>query len=112
MGSGSFKTFLAMVQHDAGLRQELRAAGGNANLSAEALIAFAAAKGYAFELEDVSGELDDKQLEAVAGGSFPASDMSAMQQLMDKKNQLESAISNIIKASGNAQGTIASNLKP
>jgi len=68
MSSESFKTFLAKVQHDEGLRQELRAAGGEAGMPVEAVVAFAAGKGYEFKVEEVSSELSDRQLNSVAGG--------------------------------------------
>ena len=68
MSTESFKKFMAKVQQDEGLRKELRAAGGAAGMSAEAVAAFAAGKGYEFKVEDISNELTDKQLDSVAGG--------------------------------------------
>jgi predicted ribosomally synthesized peptide with nif11-like leader len=68
MSRESFKTFMAKVQQDKGLRQELRAAGGEAGMPAEAIVAFAADKGYEFKVEDISSELTDAQLDSVAGG--------------------------------------------
>lgn len=68
MSSESFKAFMAKVTQEPELRQKLRAAGGDAGLSVEALSAFASGMGYAFTAEDVTGELSEKQLEGVAGG--------------------------------------------
>ena len=77
MSTESFKTFLATVQHDATLRSELRVAGGEAGMSLEAVVAFAAGKGHAFSVEDIedlssiTSELTDDQLAAVAAGGDP-----------------------------------------
>jgi predicted ribosomally synthesized peptide with nif11-like leader len=68
MSNESFKLFLAKIENDTGLRQEIRAAGGEAGMPVEAVVAFAAAKGYDFKVEDVSNELSDAALENVAGG--------------------------------------------
>lgn len=68
MSNESFKAFLAKVDADAGLREKLRAAGGDAGLSAQAVADFAAGQGYSFSVADLSGELSEKQLEGVAGG--------------------------------------------
>jgi predicted ribosomally synthesized peptide with nif11-like leader len=59
---------MAQVQQDEGLRQELRAAGGKAGMPVDAVVAFAAGKGYQFKVEDVSTELTDANLDHVAGG--------------------------------------------
>jgi len=72
MSSESFRKFLAQVQENDSLKQEFRAAGGEAGMPVEALVAFAAAKGYDFKVEDVSSELSDEQLDSVAGGGDPA----------------------------------------
>lgn len=68
MNSGTFKEFMAKVKEDAGLRQELKAAGAEAGMPVEAVAALAARHGYRFSAEDVTSELSDRQLEAVAGG--------------------------------------------
>lgn len=68
MRNEAFETFLAKVQNDESLRNELRAAGGETDMPVEALVAFAASKGYEFKVADISGELTDQPLEAVAGG--------------------------------------------
>jgi predicted ribosomally synthesized peptide with nif11-like leader len=70
MSNESFRAFMAKVQKDEGLKQELRAAGGADGMSVEAVAAFAVRKGYEFKVQDVSSELSDKQLDAVAGGLF------------------------------------------
>ena len=68
MSNERFKKFMEKVQSDESLRQELRAAGGDAGMPIEAVVAFAASKGYEFKVEDVSSELSDTALENVAGG--------------------------------------------
>src|ERR1700690_1825328 len=68
MGNNSFKLFLAKVKNDASLKQELRAASGETTMPVEALVAFAAGKGYEFKVEDVSNELSDASLESIAAG--------------------------------------------
>lgn len=70
MSSESFKKFMSKMQDDEGLRQQFRAAGGEAGMPVEAMVDFAAGKGYEFKVEDVSGGLTDKQLDAVAGGAI------------------------------------------
>jgi predicted ribosomally synthesized peptide with nif11-like leader len=134
MSSESFLMFVAKLENDAGLRQELRAAGDEAGMPADAVIAFAARKGYEFTAEDI-GALSDQQLDAVAGGGNTGtlSDMSsqlsagggntdtlsdlssqssmALQLTMDQKNRFQAMISNILKASSDTQSTIVSNLK-
>ena len=71
MSSDAFNGFKARVQSDAGLQQELRDRGSDTGMSVDALVAFAATKGYAFKVEDVSGELSEHDLSAVAGGTVP-----------------------------------------
>jgi predicted ribosomally synthesized peptide with nif11-like leader len=68
MSNESFKKFMEKVQSDQSLKQELRAAGGDAGMPVAAVVAFAAGKGYEFKVEDVSSELSDAALENVAGG--------------------------------------------
>lgn len=68
MSNESFKAFMTKVVEDPGLREQLRAAGGDAGVSAQALADFAKGHGYSFTAEDVTGELSDKDLEGVAGG--------------------------------------------
>lgn len=83
MSSESFKKFMEKVEHDTGLRQELRAASGEFGMPVDAVVAFAATRGYSFKAEDVSpelsgtplapftGELSEASLGAVAGGVGP-----------------------------------------
>jgi len=68
LSSESFRKFLAQVQENDSLKQEFRAAGGEAGMAVETMVAFAAGKGYDFKVEDVSSELSDQQLDSVAGG--------------------------------------------
>lgn len=68
MSGEAFKAFVAKVAEDQGLRDKLRAAGGDVGMSAQALADFAKGNGYTFTAEDVTGELSDRQLEGVAGG--------------------------------------------
>jgi predicted ribosomally synthesized peptide with nif11-like leader len=68
MSSESFAAFVARLDEDKALREQLRAAGGDQGLRVEALADFAKAHGYEFTADDVTGELSEKQLEAVAGG--------------------------------------------
>ena len=72
MSGESFKKFMEKVQEDESLKQELRAAGSASGMPVEAVVAFAAGKGYDFKVEDVSSELTDKQLDSVAGGAYDA----------------------------------------
>src|SRR5687767_13301424 len=83
MSSESFRKFIERVEHDAGLRQELRAASGEFGLPVEAVVTFGTINGYSFKAEDVTaeltgmpwapftGELSEASLEAVAGGAGP-----------------------------------------
>jgi predicted ribosomally synthesized peptide with nif11-like leader len=68
MSSESFKAFMTKVTSDQGLRDQLRAAGGDVGVSTQALADFAKARGYSFTVADVTDELSDKDLEGVAGG--------------------------------------------
>jgi len=70
MSSESFKSFMAKIRNDEGLKNEFRAAGGDAGMPVEAMVALAAGKGYEFKVEDVSGDLTDKQLGSVTGGAL------------------------------------------
>lgn len=66
--SSDFKQFMTKLQSDEGLKQELLAVGSQASKPVEAVIAFAESKGYKITAEDISGELTERQLDAVAGG--------------------------------------------
>lgn len=68
MSNESFDAFMAKVKEDAALRDKLRAAGGDDGLSVQALAEFASGQGYSFTAADVTGEMSDAQLGAVAGG--------------------------------------------
>ncbi len=70
MGRQSLQAFVKKLQQDESLQKELREQLGAAaqGLSAEDLMKFAASKGYEFNIEEIKGELSDKQLDAVAGG--------------------------------------------
>jgi len=83
MSSESFKAFMTKVTADQGLREQLRAAGGEAGLSSQALADFAKGHGYSFTAEDVTGELSEKELEGVAGGILIGLNQPA---LMDKQS--------------------------
>jgi predicted ribosomally synthesized peptide with nif11-like leader len=98
MSSESLKTFLARLQNDQGLRKELRAAGGDAGMPVEAVIAFAAGKGYEFRIEDI-GELSDQQLDGVSGGTITGSTsvedavmMMFMQLSQDSRNDTKAML--------------------
>lgn len=71
MADQSFEAFMKRIQEDDALEQELRAKLGDPaeGIAAAGLERFAAEKGYAFDLEEISGELSDEDLEAVAGGT-------------------------------------------
>jgi len=136
MSSESYRMFLAKLENDAGLRQELRAAGFESGMAADAVIGFAAGKGYAFGIEDV-GELTDRQLDAVAGGVNQT--MNSMQQFdvgvggfqqtidslgdlsqteslrlqvaMERQSKFFSTLSNIMKKSSDTSSGIIANTK-
>ncbi len=70
MSLESFEAFVQKLQHDESLQKELREQLGDPaqGMSAEGLRRFAAAKGYDFSVDQIKGELSDKQLDTVAGG--------------------------------------------
>jgi predicted ribosomally synthesized peptide with nif11-like leader len=68
MSNESFKAFMTKVAADPGLREQLRAAGGDTGVSAQALADFAKGQGFSFTVADVTDELSDTDLEGVAGG--------------------------------------------
>jgi len=113
MSSESFGAFLVKIENDAALRQELRAAGFDAGMEVEGLIAFAARKGYSLTIDD-PGELADDQLDKVAGGG--GDDLSdenslALQRYMDTRSRFMSTLSNIMKKQSDTASSIVSNLK-
>jgi predicted ribosomally synthesized peptide with nif11-like leader len=70
MSRQSFEAFMGALQKDAGFQKELRERIGDPvqGVKSEDLNQFAAARGYDFKVEEIRGELSDKQLDAVAGG--------------------------------------------
>ena len=84
MSNESFRQFIEKVQGDDGLRQELLDASGEFGMPVEGVVAFAAARGYAFNIEEAGeplpeppskGELSDAILDTVAGGGNPPEPM-------------------------------------
>jgi predicted ribosomally synthesized peptide with nif11-like leader len=53
---------------DETFQKELQAVGTQANMPIEAIIAFAEIHGYKITAEDISSELTDRELDAIAGG--------------------------------------------
>lgn len=72
MSNDSFEEFLKRLQEDAGLQKELRAKFGDpaAGIPIQELAEFASGKGYTFTVEELSGRLNDQQLDAVSGGAY------------------------------------------
>jgi predicted ribosomally synthesized peptide with nif11-like leader len=72
MSEQSFQEFVKKLQQDAGLQKELRNRFGDpaAGIPIQQLAEFAAGKGYKFTVEELSGRLSDKQLDAVSGGAY------------------------------------------
>jgi predicted ribosomally synthesized peptide with nif11-like leader len=72
MSRQALEEFMARVQNDEALKQELQALGTQASQPLDAVIAFAASKGYDISVDDVGQELTDRELDAVAGGLSPS----------------------------------------
>jgi predicted ribosomally synthesized peptide with nif11-like leader len=72
MSQQSFADFMKKLQQDGELQRELHAKLGDpaAGIAPGDLARFAAGKGYQFDVAEIQGELSDKQLDGVAGGSF------------------------------------------
>ena len=70
--SKTFDDFMQQLQQDPELAQELRSRFGNSGtgVPADQLAAFAASKGYRFEVSDTGGELSDAELSGIAGGAI------------------------------------------
>ncbi len=70
MSRQSFEAFMSTLKKDGSLQKELREQLGDPaqGVSAEGLNKFAAGKGYDFKVEEIKGELSEKQLDTVAGG--------------------------------------------
>ena len=75
MSRQSFEAFMSTLQKDGSLQKELREQLGDPaqGVSAEGLNQFAAGKGYDFKVEEIRGELSEKQLDTVAGGLLSSS---------------------------------------
>lgn len=97
MSNDAFKSFMAKVQEDAALQDELRAAGCKTGMSADALVAIAAKRGYAFKIEDVSDELSEGALEAAVGGLLPAVNIGAGGPPEPERPQFNITITNLGK---------------
>ncbi len=72
MSKDAFQGFLTKLQQDAGLQKELHSRFGDsaAGIPIKELAEFAAGKGYKFTVEEASGRLSDKELDAVSGGAY------------------------------------------
>lgn len=69
MSRQAFEEFMQKLAGDEALRGEASAlARDDGSVPLSSLADLAAANGYRFSVEDVSGELGDEQLDAVAGG--------------------------------------------
>jgi predicted ribosomally synthesized peptide with nif11-like leader len=97
MSKESLAEFYSAVAEDAALQDEIRAAaegtGDEATVSAAQLVEIASARGFEFTEEEALGvvELDDDELEAVAGGLF----LRKHQQLYDKWNKTSAALGKV-----------------
>jgi predicted ribosomally synthesized peptide with nif11-like leader len=70
MSSKSFKDFVNQVASGDSLGQELKElTDADGKVSMEDVVGLAAEHGYDFTVEDISGELDDGQLDTVGGGA-------------------------------------------
>ncbi len=72
MSRESYEAFVNKLQQDESLKKELHEQLGDPEqgVSAEGLSKFAASKGYEFNVDEIKGELSDKQLDSVAGGAI------------------------------------------
>jgi len=64
-----------------------------------------------FNLKDAKTLIEKIQSQKDAISELNKQDMLMLQQLMEKKSQIESMISNVMKASSETQNNIAKNLK-
>ena len=69
MTSEAFKQFMVKLQHDQGLKRELEATDSQAGKGIAAIVQFAESKGYKITPEDVLGQLTERELDAVVGGT-------------------------------------------
>ncbi len=67
----SLEAFIKKLKQDENLKKELHEELGDPaqGVSAEDFRKFAASKGYEFNVAEIKGELSDKQLDSVAGGT-------------------------------------------
>lgn len=68
MSIQSLETFMAKVEQDPELKQKLTDQADENGIPLAAVAKLAAEKGYEFSVEDISSELSEDQLDAVAGG--------------------------------------------
>jgi predicted ribosomally synthesized peptide with nif11-like leader len=76
MSRESLEAFMKKLEQDESLQKELRGqlADPAQGAGAEDLQKFAAGKGYDVNVEEIKGELSDKQLDTVAGGGTSRTD--------------------------------------
>jgi len=67
MSVESFNAFMAKINGDETLRDELKKANPD-GMTIDALTAVAARHGFGFDAQDVNNELSEKDLDLVAGG--------------------------------------------
>lgn len=70
MSKQAYDDFMKQLQGDTALQREMKEQLKTLEegVPASEVANFAAAKGYQFSVEDISGELDEEALNAVAGG--------------------------------------------
>jgi hypothetical protein len=113
MGDNGMGQFLARIETDAGLREELRAAGFGAGMAVDDVVAFAARKGYKL-LADDGDELADAQLDKVAGGTDGSDDADLSLRLAayaERRAKFQETLSNMMKKMSDTQNAIVNNLK-
>lgn len=69
MSSRSLEEFMARLEDDEVLRQELQAMGSQSRDPVADIVAFAVSKGYDIAPGDIAAELPERELDAVAGGA-------------------------------------------
>lgn len=71
MSSKGLKDFVDQIAADDALREELRAKADEQGFVAAAeVFELATARGYEFQVEDISNELGDDELDSVSGGAY------------------------------------------
>lgn len=70
MSHQRYEDFAKKLQDDAAIQQELQAIYGSPaeGIAAKDLADFAAGKGYQFHVDEVPGELSERELEGASGG--------------------------------------------